>query len=59
MSDVWTRMTTRGLKNLPLVDDDLHPVGIVTAKDLLQELLKESTNEESLMRDYVMGFGYR
>lgn len=59
LTDLWDRMKDRGLKNVPYVDQDLRPVGIINARDLLQDLLKESTDEESMMRDYVMGVGYR
>ena len=31
---------------------------IVTARDILQVLLKEAETEEVLLRDYVMGFGW-
>jgi CBS domain-containing protein len=57
--ELWARMKERGFKNVPLVDPDSRPLGIVTARDALQILLAEAENEESLLRDYVMGFGYR
>ena len=56
---VWARMQRQGLKNVPLVEADGRPLGIVNARDLLQALLSASSNEEALLRDYVMGFGYR
>ncbi|WDR04054.1 CBS domain-containing protein [Devosia algicola] len=59
LADLWVRMNERGLKNVPIVDENLRPLGIINARDLLQELLKESTDEEAMMRDYVMGVGYR
>jgi CBS domain-containing protein len=59
MSDVWAAMKERGIKNVPLLDQDSRPLGVVNARDLLQVLLKESEDDESIMRDYVMGFGYR
>jgi CBS domain-containing protein len=59
LSTLWSQMKERGIKNVPLVDGDLKPVGIVTARDVLQVLLKDAESEESLLRDYVMGFGYR
>jgi CBS domain-containing protein len=59
MSDVWAAMKDRGIKNVPLLDQDSRPLGVVNARDLLQVLLKESEDDESIMRDYVMGFGYR
>jgi signal-transduction protein with cAMP-binding, CBS, and nucleotidyltransferase domain len=59
LSTLWSQMRERGIKNVPLVDGDLRVVGIVTARDVLQNLLKDAESEESLLRDYVMGFGYR
>lgn len=59
LEDVWARMKDRSLKNIPVVDQDSHPVGVINARDMLQALLKESVNEEAMMRDYVMGIGYR
>lgn len=59
LTDLWARMQKRGLKNVPYVDQSRKPLGIINARDLLQELLKESIDEEALMRDYVMGVGYR
>lgn len=56
---LWLQMRERGLKNVPLVDEDMRPLGVVTARAALQVLLRESENEEVLLRDYVMGFGYR
>jgi predicted transcriptional regulator len=59
LSAVWTAMKTRGLKNVPLVDSHGKPIGLVTARAALAMLLSGSEQEESLLRDYVMGFGYR
>jgi CBS domain-containing protein len=58
LHDVWTKMKERGLKNIPVVDQDFRPVGVLHARDILQVLLKESGDEESMLRDYVMGVGY-
>jgi len=59
LEDLWQRMNGRSLKNIPFVDEESRPLGVLNARDMLQALLKESTTEEALMRDYVMGFGYR
>jgi predicted transcriptional regulator len=59
LEPLWLRMRERGFKNVPLVDSTNRPIGVVTARDMLQILLRESENEELLLRDYVMGFGYR
>lgn len=56
---LWSLMQERGLKNLPLVDGADHPVGVLNARDALECLLRETENEEGLLRDYIMGFGYR
>ena len=56
--DVWKRMRDRKLKNIPIVDEDLRPMGVLHARDILQVLLEESEDEESMLRDYVMGIGY-
>jgi CBS domain-containing protein len=59
LQDVWTRMKGRGLKNVPVVDQDSRPLGLLHARDILQVLLSESESDEALLRDYVMGVGYR
>jgi CBS domain-containing protein len=56
--DVWERMKSRKVKNIPVVDKDYRPIGVLHARDVLQVLLEESQDEESLLRDYVMGVGY-
>lgn len=57
--DVWARMKEGGLKNVPVVDQDSRPLGLLHARDILQVLLNESEDEEAVLRDYVMGVGYR
>jgi len=51
-------MKERGLKNVPTTDHDSRPVGVLNARDVLRVLLTEVENEETLLRDYVMGLGY-
>jgi CBS domain-containing protein len=58
LQDVWKRMKERKLKNIPVVDQDSRPMGVLHARDILQVLLTESEDEESMLRDYVMGIGY-
>jgi len=59
IQEVWKRMKERKLKNIPVVDKDSRPVGVLRARDILQILLEESQDKESMLRDYVMGVGYR
>lgn len=58
LQEVWKRMKERKLKNIPVVDNDSRPLGVLHARDILQVLLQESRDEESMLRDYVMGIGY-
>jgi CBS domain-containing protein len=58
LRDVWKRMRDHKLKNIPIVDEDSRPMGVLHARDILQVLLEESEDEESMLRDYVMGIGY-
>ena len=58
LQEVWKRMKERKLKNLPVVDKDSRPVGVLHARDVLQVLLQELKDEEAMLRDYVMGVGY-
>jgi Mg/Co/Ni transporter MgtE len=51
-------MKERKLKNIPVVDQDSRPIGVLHARDILQVLLNEAQDEESMLRDYVMGIGY-
>jgi CBS domain-containing protein len=59
LRDIWSTMKLRGLQRIPIVDRRGKPTGIVYARDALQNLLGEVENEEALLRDYVMGVGYR
>lgn len=59
LSDVWFAIRKRGLKNVPIVDDRLAPIGVANARDVLQSLLEDVEHEEKLLQDYVMGVGYQ
>lgn len=55
----WNNMKEKGHVHVPIVDADGRPMGTLNARDALQALLRESEYEENLLRDYVMGIGYR
>lgn len=59
LQDVWELMKTRGFKNIPVLDPDGRPLGVLNARDVLQTLLQEVREEETLLQDYVMNIGYR
>lgn len=46
------------LKHIPIADQELRPIGAINARQAVQALLDEVGNEE-LLRDYVLGVGYR
>jgi CBS domain-containing protein len=59
LPDVLSIMATRGFVHVPVVDEHSRPLGVVNARDALRTLLAEEKYEASLLRDYVMGIGYR
>lgn len=59
LPDVLTMMAKRGFVHIPVIDEHSTPLGVVNARDALKALLAEEEYEESLLRDYVMGVGYR
>ena len=59
LHDVWSVMKKGGLQRIPVIDDGGKPIGIIYARDALQQLLGASESDEGLLRDYVMGVGYR
>ena len=58
LHDVWTMMKHRRLKNVPVLDQDSRPIGVLNARDVLEALLEEVEHEEMLLRDYVMSIGH-
>lgn len=58
LQDVWSKMKVRNLKNVPIAGADGRPIGVLNARDAIGALLRGVKDEESLLRDYVMGVGY-
>jgi CBS domain-containing protein len=58
LQSVWSIMKDRGLKNLPVLDRDSRPIGVLNARDALEVLREEVEYEEVLLRDYVMCVGW-
>lgn len=59
LQDVSALMKGRHLKNIPVVDADNRPVGVLTARAILRALLSDAEYEEAQLSDYVRGVGYR
>ncbi len=58
LREVWMVMKERHLKNIPVLDHDSRPVGVLNARDALEALLEELQYEEVLLREYVSCVGY-
>ena len=56
---VWHKMVDRHLQNVPVLNDQARPVGVLDIRDALRALLQEEQNEEQLLVNYVSGIGYR
>jgi CBS domain-containing protein len=59
LQGVWATMNARSLRCVPILDDSGRPQGVLHARDLARALLDEVTEEEGLLRDYVLGVGYQ
>ena len=59
LQQVWATMNARSLRSVPVLDNSGRPQGVAHARDLARTLLDEVTEEEGLLRDYVMGVGYQ
>jgi len=59
LQDIWSMMKQQGLQRIPVIDRSGKPIGIIYARDALQNLLSEVKDEEGLLRDYVMDVGYQ
>lgn len=59
LQDISTLMKERRLKNIPVVDGDNRPLGVLTARAVLRTLLSDAEYEEAQLVDYVKGIGYR
>ena len=55
---VWSLMKDRHLKNIPVLDRDSRPIGVLNVRDALEALLGEVEYEEDLLREHLMCVGY-
>lgn len=59
LQDIWQVMKERGVQAVPVIDDQRRPIGLLTARDALEELLSEVEHQDELLREYVASTGYR
>lgn len=58
LQGLWETMNARSLRCIPVLDASGRPQGVVHARELARALLAEVSEEEVLLRDYVLGVGY-
>jgi len=58
LQELWETMNARSLRCAPILDGSGRPQGVVHARELARALLAEVSEEEVLLRDYVLGVGY-
>jgi len=54
---VWQIMTARNLQNMPVLDADRRPLGILDIRDAMKALLEEEEFEEHQLTNYIAGIG--
>ena len=59
LQSIWSSMGAGSHRCIPVLDEAGRPLGVVHARDVARALLDEVTNEELLLRDYVLGIGYQ
>jgi CBS domain-containing protein len=59
LTDVWSTMKQRGLRHMPVADQELRPIGVLDARQVVQALMDAVEHEEQILVDYVMCVGYR
>jgi len=58
LDDVWSTMKNTGVRQIPILDENSNPLGIVYAVDAIHALLGEAQSREQMLNDYVMSVGY-
>ncbi len=59
LDKIWATMKEKELHSIPVIDSGGRPIGLLSARDALESLLASVEYEEGLLRDHVMGLGYR
>lgn len=58
LNDVWSTMKRVGIRQIPILDENSNPLGIIYAVDAVHALLGEAQDQEQLLRDYIMCVGF-
>jgi CBS domain-containing protein len=56
---VWQMMVAQNLQNVPVLDTDSRPLGVLDIRDAVKALLEQEEYQEHLLANYVAGIGYQ
>ena len=56
---IWQFMVQRRLQNMPLIDVERKPVGMLDIRDAFQAILRNEERQELELINYIAGNGYR
>ena len=59
LPDVLSMMEKSSFVHIPVIDEHAKPTGVINAGDALRTLMADEKYEAALLRDYIMGIGYR
>ena len=59
LHDVWQMMTERSLQNIPVIDGESRPTGVLDIRDALKALLEQEEIQEHMLSNYIAGIGYQ
>ncbi len=57
--EVWQMMTAQNLENVPVLNSDLRPLGILNIRDAMKVLFEEEEFLEHALVNYISGVGYQ
>ena len=55
----WQRMAAQDLQNMPVLNTDSKPLGVLDIRDALKALFEQEEYQERLLSNYVAGIGYQ
>jgi signal-transduction protein with cAMP-binding, CBS, and nucleotidyltransferase domain len=57
--DIWKMMAAQSLQNVPVLNQDLIPLGMLDIRDAIKALFEQEEYQEHLLANYVAGIGYQ
>jgi CBS domain-containing protein len=56
---IWETMSTRSLQNVPVLNMDARPIGVLDIRDAMKALFEQEELQEKLLANYIAGVGYQ